>query len=123
MRLLALLAGSAALFAAEPLPFTVKLETLAVSTAPGWQWFHPRPAAIPGRGLSGAPLAVITLQRHLEVSDYYSDLGRPGRNSRAWLDQGERKRRRRGGRCHARMALAQPPPHRRRRSRAIQQEG
>ncbi len=69
-----LLVVSALGWAAEPLGFKVKLETLAVSTEPAWQWFHPRPAAIPGRGLAGAPLAVITLQRHLNVSDYYSGL-------------------------------------------------
>ena len=70
----ALLLGPALGWATEQLAFKVKLETLAVSTEPAWQWFHPRPAAIPGRGLAGAPLAVITLQRHLNVSDYYSGL-------------------------------------------------
>jgi len=58
----------------QPLPFEVRLETLARQTDPKWQWFHPRPAAIPGAGKDGAPLTILTLQKHLFTSDYYSGL-------------------------------------------------
>lgn len=37
-------------------------------------WFHPRAAAVPGKGKDGMPLAVMTLQKHLQVSDFYSEL-------------------------------------------------
>ncbi|MFN7923708.1 MAG: hypothetical protein U0Q16_26640 [Bryobacteraceae bacterium] len=63
--LLAALAAHAQSF--QPLPFEVKLETLHKQTDPKWQWFHPRPAAMPG-------LSIITLQKHLFTSDYYSGL-------------------------------------------------
>ena len=39
-----------------------------------WLWFHPRAAAIPGAGEDGAPLVVLTLQKHLQISDYYGGL-------------------------------------------------
>ena len=50
-------------------------------------WFHPRVAAIPGFGESGCPAVIMTIQKHLVVSDYYSgmcymrsdDLGRTWR--------------------------------------------
>src|SRR5262245_5796441 len=34
-------------------------------------WYHPRAAAVPGRN---GPEVVLTLQKHLQVSDYYSGL-------------------------------------------------
>jgi hypothetical protein len=37
-------------------------------------WFHPRVAAVPGMGKDGRPAVVMTLQKHLHVSDYYSGL-------------------------------------------------
>lgn len=37
-------------------------------------WFHPRVAAVPGMGKDGAPLVVMTLQKHLVVSDFYSGM-------------------------------------------------
>jgi hypothetical protein len=67
MRTAPLLILAAAAHAADPVPFNVKLETLAKSTDPGWQWFHPRVAWSPD-------ITVMTLQRHLTVSDYYSGL-------------------------------------------------
>ncbi|OQB33058.1 MAG: hypothetical protein BWY07_01339 [Candidatus Hydrogenedentes bacterium ADurb.Bin170] len=39
-----------------------------------WLWFHPRAAAAPGFGRDGAPAVVMTLQKHLQISDYYSGL-------------------------------------------------
>jgi hypothetical protein len=71
---LALIAICSRAFCAEPLAFEVKLETLLKQEDAKWQWFHPRPAAIPGFGDRGAPLTMITLQKHLFVSDYYSGL-------------------------------------------------
>lgn len=68
---LALLAFTA--HAAEPLGFTVKLETVLKHDDGKFLWFHPRAAAIPGTDLS-APAAVMTIQKHLKVSDYYSGL-------------------------------------------------
>ncbi len=37
-------------------------------------WFHPRAAAIPGKGRNGRPAVIMTIQKHLGVSDYYSGL-------------------------------------------------
>jgi hypothetical protein len=37
-------------------------------------WFHPRVAAVPGAGEGGKPAVIMTLQKHLHVSDYYSGL-------------------------------------------------
>lgn len=53
--------------AAEPLDFTVKLETVMKHDDGKFLWFHPRAAAIPGG-------VVMTIQKHLKVSDYYSGL-------------------------------------------------
>jgi len=57
-----------------PLPFTVKLEAPLQELHPDWCWFHPRAAALPGVGRDGRPAVVLTLQKHLKVSDYYSGL-------------------------------------------------
>ena len=61
--------------AAEPTPvdFTVKLETVMKHDDGKFLWFHPRAAAIPGRG-DGGPAVVMTIQKHLKISDYYSGL-------------------------------------------------
>lgn len=53
--------------AAEPPDFTVKLETVMKHDDGQFLWFHPRAAAIPGG-------VMMTLQKHLKVSDYYSGL-------------------------------------------------
>ena len=37
-------------------------------------WFHPRVAAIPGYGQNGMPAVIMTIQKHLVVSDFYSGL-------------------------------------------------
>jgi lysophospholipase L1-like esterase len=59
---------------AELLPFTVKLDVVRQELHPDWCWFHPRAAAIPGAGKGGRPAIILTLQKHLVVSDYYSGL-------------------------------------------------
>lgn len=53
--------------AAEPLSFTVRLETVLKHDDGKFLWFHPRAAAYPGG-------VVMTIQKHLMVSDYYSGL-------------------------------------------------
>ena len=53
--------------------FTVKLETVMKHDDGKFLWFHPRAAAIPGRGQAG-PAVVMTIQKHLNISDYYSGL-------------------------------------------------
>lgn len=53
--------------AAESLSFTVKLEAVLKHDDGKFLWFHPRAAAFPGG-------AVMTIQKHLMVSDYYSGL-------------------------------------------------
>ena len=37
-------------------------------------WFHPRVAALPALGKDGRPAVVMTIQKHLGVSDHYSGL-------------------------------------------------
>lgn len=53
--------------------FTVKLETVLTHDDGKFLWFHPRTAVIPGEK-DRAPEVVMTLQKHLRVSDYYSGL-------------------------------------------------
>lgn len=60
--------------AAEPLPFTVKLETIVEHDDGKFLWFHPRVAVVPGAGGDDKPAAVLTLQKHLHASDHYSGL-------------------------------------------------
>jgi hypothetical protein len=50
------------------------LEVVRRELSPDFCWFHPRAAAIPGAGRDGMPAVVLTLQKHLKVSDYYSGL-------------------------------------------------
>jgi hypothetical protein len=61
------LAAVQMLHAAEPPDFTVKLETVMKHDDGKFLWFHPRAAAVPGG-------VVMTIQKHLKVSDYYSGL-------------------------------------------------
>ncbi|MEA1952534.1 MAG: sialidase family protein [Planctomycetota bacterium] len=37
-------------------------------------WFHPRAAVIPGGVAGDKPIAIMTIQQHLRVSDFYSGL-------------------------------------------------
>jgi hypothetical protein len=64
---LMILAAASWLHAAEPVDFTVKLETVMKHDDGKFLWFHPRAAAVPGG-------VVMTIQKHLKVSDYYSGL-------------------------------------------------
>ena len=53
----------------EPLTveFTVQLETVMKHDDGQFLWFHPRASAMPGG-------VMMTIQKHLKVSDYYSGL-------------------------------------------------
>ncbi len=53
--------------AAEPPDFNVKLETVMEHDDGKFLWFHPRATALPGG-------VMMTIQKHLKVSDYYSGL-------------------------------------------------
>jgi len=70
------LTSGSVLFGEEPRPlgFTVKLEVVRQALTPEFCWFHPRAAANPGLGKDGKPAVVMTLQKHLKVSDYYSGM-------------------------------------------------
>lgn len=58
--------------AAEPPGFTVKLETVMKQDSGDFLWFHPRATAIPGD--AGTTDVLMTIQKHLNISDYYSGL-------------------------------------------------
>lgn len=60
-------------YAADPPDFSVKLETVMKHDDGNFLWFHPRAAVIPG-GEGKSPTVVMTIQKHLKVSDYYSGL-------------------------------------------------
>ena len=54
--------------------FEIKLETVLRHDDGEFLWFHPRVAAIPGAEGDDGAAVVMTLQKHLHVSDYYSGL-------------------------------------------------
>jgi len=68
----------------KALSFEIKLDTVLEHDDGKFLWFHPRAAALPGYGKNGAPAVIMTMQKHLHRSDYYSgtsilrtdDLGR-----------------------------------------------
>ncbi len=70
----ALLPTTASAEEPTPLNFTVQLEVATQTLTPEFCWFHPRAAAIPGLGENGKPAVVMTIQKHLKVSDYYSGM-------------------------------------------------
>jgi hypothetical protein len=54
--------------------FDVHLDVVHQELNPKFCWFHPRVAAVPGAGRNGQPAVIMTLQKHLGVSDHYSGL-------------------------------------------------
>ena len=60
--------------AAPPPEFEIQLETVLKHDDGKFLWFHPRPVAIPKFGNGDQPRVVLTLQKHLQKSDYYSGL-------------------------------------------------
>ena len=55
-------------------PFQVQAEAIRRELSPDFCWFHPRAAALPGLGKDGQPAVIVTIQKHLGVSDYYSGM-------------------------------------------------
>jgi hypothetical protein len=55
-------------------PFTVELSTIMEYNGGDYLWFHPRLSPLPEQGRDGQPAAIMTFQKHLFVSDYYSGL-------------------------------------------------
>lgn len=76
-RLLALLVGFSACLSSvradDPVDFTVELETVMTHDDGDFLWFHPRAARIPGTAQREGAM-MLTIQKHLMVSDYYSGL-------------------------------------------------
>ncbi len=64
--------GQPATPATARLDFDVKLETVLAHDDGKWIWFHPRVAAVSRN--NRPPDVVMSLQKHLQVSDYYSGL-------------------------------------------------
>ncbi|MBI3117369.1 MAG: hypothetical protein HYZ00_01695, partial [Candidatus Hydrogenedentes bacterium] len=58
----------------EAKDYAIQVDTVLKHDDKQWLWFHPRVAAVPGLGKEGAPLVILTLQKHLEFSDYYGGL-------------------------------------------------
>ena len=103
-----LISATPFLRAADPVDFTVKLETVMKHDDGRFLWFHPRAAAMPGD-------VMMTIQKHLKVSDYYSglhfmrresvdgaDRSHPSAGDRLAAAGGWRDAQR--GRCHAGLA-------------------
>lgn len=57
-----------------PLRFKVLPEVAFQQLSKDFCWFHPRAAAIPSKNKNQAPEIIMTIQKHLKVSDYYSGL-------------------------------------------------
>ncbi|MCP4643723.1 MAG: exo-alpha-sialidase [bacterium] len=58
----------------EVVAFDTRLDTVMTHDDGEFLWFHPRVVAVPGRGKDGGPAVVMTLQKHLHKSDFYSGL-------------------------------------------------
>lgn len=58
----------------KPLGFTIQTDVALSQLNRSYCWFHPRVAAIPSNRPDQAPWVIMTIQKHLGVSDYYSGL-------------------------------------------------
>ncbi len=56
------------------IPFEIELTTIMEYNGGDYLWFHPRVAPLPGLGEHGKSAAIMTFQKHLYVSDFYSGL-------------------------------------------------
>jgi hypothetical protein len=54
--------------------FRIRREVPFQKDSPEFCWFHPRVAAIPGKGKAGSPRVVMTLSQHLDADDHYLGL-------------------------------------------------
>lgn len=66
--------GKTAFDPEKPLSFKVQTDVATQKLDKHDCWFHPRIAAIPGKGKNVSPSVVMTIQKHLGISDYYSGL-------------------------------------------------
>lgn len=67
-------AGFASAEELPPVSFEIVLDSVCEHDDGKFLWFHPRAVSIPGKGADGNPAVLITLQKHLQVSDFYSGL-------------------------------------------------
>ncbi len=58
----------------QTVSFEVQADVAHRHLASDFCWFHPRVAALPGFGKDGQPAVIMTIQKHLVVSDYYSGM-------------------------------------------------
>jgi len=58
----------------RPLILNIEPTVALKALSPDYCWFHPRVAAIPSKNQKNNPWVIMTLQKHLKVSDYYSGL-------------------------------------------------
>ncbi|MEO5996743.1 MAG: hypothetical protein ABIN89_08420, partial [Chitinophagaceae bacterium] len=58
----------------KPLKFEVKANVAYQELNPGFCWFHPRATVIPGFGQDGKSAVIMTIQKHLMISDFYSGM-------------------------------------------------
>ncbi len=69
----------------KPLTYTISRQKLLESKPNTHTWFHPRVVAMPGVGDSQSPEVLMTFQKLLPVSDYFSGMSTmqysPGTNS------------------------------------------
>ncbi len=56
------------------IPFTTRVDTVLEHDDGKFLWYHPRVTAIPPTNGTGNPNILMTLQKHLNVSDHYSGL-------------------------------------------------
>jgi len=56
------------------LQFRVQADVAHQELNKNFSWFHPRAAGIPKFGNNGNPAVIMTIQKHLNVSDYYSGM-------------------------------------------------
>jgi hypothetical protein len=64
--------GSPLLNPGAPLRFTIRTGAALRQLSSSYCWFHPRVAAIPSGNQGQASSVIMTIQKHLRVSDYYS---------------------------------------------------
>lgn len=67
-------AGGAAAAAFTPLEFRLELDEVLSHDDGEFLWFHPRVSRLPGFGAQAGVGVLMTLQKHLHISDFYSGL-------------------------------------------------
>jgi hypothetical protein len=59
---------------ASSVGFRVQLDVVTQRDKDDWIWFHPRAASVRDANNAATPTVLITIQKHLGVSDYYSGI-------------------------------------------------